>query len=47
MVTQANIRLQLAKDEAKEAAEMVMPPVHLDITPSVLIGTGIDLEEQQ
>ena len=42
-----NIRLQLAKDKAKEVAEMAVPPVHLDITPSVLISMGIDLEEQQ
>ena len=42
-----NIRLQLAKDEAKEAAKMAVPPVHLNITLSVLISTGIDLEEQQ
>lgn len=47
MITQASIRLQLAKDEAKEASETLTPPIHMDISPSILIGTGIDLEEQQ
>ena len=42
------MHLQLAKDEAKlsmdESKELSL---HADVTPSVLISTGIDLEEQQ
>ncbi|KAH7917830.1 hypothetical protein BV22DRAFT_1108497 [Leucogyrophana mollusca] len=46
-VTQASIRLQLAKDDAKDASEAEQPPLHADISPSVLIAAGTDLEEQQ
>jgi len=47
-ITQASVRLQLAKDEATICLdESKEPPLHSDITPSILISTGIDLEEQQ
>ncbi|KAF8833339.1 hypothetical protein BDN67DRAFT_1017670 [Paxillus ammoniavirescens] len=46
-ITQASIRLQLTKDEATVASREVEPPLHPNVTPSVLIGAGIDLEDQQ
>ncbi|KAG9316896.1 hypothetical protein JVU11DRAFT_2972 [Chiua virens] len=46
-ITQASIQLQLAKDEAIEAAASDVPPTHTDISPSVLISSGLELEEQQ
>lgn len=46
-ITQASIRFQLAKDEAEEASKTLTPPIHADISLSILISTGIDLEEQQ
>ena len=45
--TQASIRLQLANDEAKLATESATPPMHLEISPSMLINIGIELEDQQ
>jgi len=45
---QARVRLQLAKDEATISLDNSKElPLHPDITPSILISTGIDLEEQQ
>ncbi|KAI6156579.1 hypothetical protein BKA82DRAFT_4325506 [Pisolithus tinctorius] len=46
-ITQASIRLQLAKDEADALAGGSELLLHPDVTPSVLIGAGIDLEDQQ
>ncbi|KAF8834862.1 hypothetical protein BDN67DRAFT_992573 [Paxillus ammoniavirescens] len=46
-ITQASVQLQLAQNEAKTIASSKEPPLHLDVTPSVLIGAGIDLEDQQ
>jgi len=46
-ITQASICLQLAKEEAKLGAGDGALPLPSDVTPSVLISTGIDLEEQQ
>ncbi|KIM66480.1 hypothetical protein SCLCIDRAFT_21951 [Scleroderma citrinum Foug A] len=46
-ITQASIRLQLAKEEARLCVGEGVLPLHSDVTPSVLISTGIDLEEQQ
>ncbi|KAH0826244.1 hypothetical protein J3R83DRAFT_5708 [Lanmaoa asiatica] len=43
-ITQASVRLQLAREEA---GLMDTAPVHTEISQSVLIGTGLDLEEQQ
>ncbi|KIK77166.1 hypothetical protein PAXRUDRAFT_393130 [Paxillus rubicundulus Ve08.2h10] len=45
--TQASIRLQLANDEAKRAMESNVLPIHLEISPSILISMGIDFEDQQ
>ncbi|KAG6376768.1 hypothetical protein JVT61DRAFT_1790 [Boletus reticuloceps] len=42
-VTQATVRLQLAQEES-DLAEL---SIHLDVSPSILISTGIDLEDQQ
>ncbi|KAF8545886.1 hypothetical protein OG21DRAFT_1386139, partial [Imleria badia] len=42
-ITQASVRLQLAAEEANLSG---MVPIHSEITPDVLIATGIDLEEQ-
>ena len=41
------IRHQLAKDEAEEATKAQIPPVHADVSPSILICAGINLEDQQ
>ncbi|KAI6096537.1 hypothetical protein EDD16DRAFT_1719774 [Pisolithus croceorrhizus] len=46
-ITQASIRLQLAKEEARAAQRSPEPPLHPDISPSILISAGIDLEDQQ
>ncbi|KAH7919139.1 hypothetical protein BV22DRAFT_1134058 [Leucogyrophana mollusca] len=46
-ITQAAVRLQLAKDEAQELQEGRNPSVHVDVSPSVLIANGLDLEDQQ
>jgi len=46
-ITQASIRKQLAKDEAQESADESELRLHPDVTPSILIGAGIDLEDQQ
>ncbi|KIJ10189.1 hypothetical protein PAXINDRAFT_164291 [Paxillus involutus ATCC 200175] len=45
--TESSVRLQLAQDEAKIIASSKEPPLHPDVTPSVLIGAGINLEDQQ
>lgn len=47
MVTQSKIRLELAKDEAKllqEGNDVLLDP---EVPPSVLVSTGVDLEDQQ
>ncbi|KAH7905178.1 hypothetical protein BJ138DRAFT_1231765, partial [Hygrophoropsis aurantiaca] len=41
------VRLQLAKDDAQMAKDESSPALHPDITPSILISAGLDLEEQQ
>ncbi|KAI6042281.1 hypothetical protein EDC04DRAFT_2601067 [Pisolithus marmoratus] len=45
-ITQASICLQLAGDEARACADKNELPLHPDVTPSILISTGIDLEDQ-
>ncbi|KAF8426432.1 hypothetical protein L210DRAFT_3652903 [Boletus edulis BED1] len=45
--TQASIRLQLANDEAKLAIESAASPMHLEISPSMLVNVGIEPEDQQ
>ncbi|KIK98410.1 hypothetical protein PAXRUDRAFT_31186 [Paxillus rubicundulus Ve08.2h10] len=44
---QESIQLQLTKDKAKAASYENEPPLHPDVMASVLIGAGIDLEDQQ
>jgi len=46
-IMQASICMQLAKEEAKVSADESKLWLHPDITPSILIGAGIDLEDQQ
>ncbi|KIJ58413.1 hypothetical protein HYDPIDRAFT_81314, partial [Hydnomerulius pinastri MD-312] len=45
--TQASVRLQLAKDDAKVLEQSSQPALHEEISPSVLISAGLDLEELQ
>ncbi|KAG2050816.1 hypothetical protein BDR06DRAFT_983821 [Suillus hirtellus] len=46
-ITLAAMRSQLADSEASELQAGINCSLHCDISPSVLISTGIDLEEQQ
>ncbi|KAG2110058.1 hypothetical protein BD769DRAFT_1630385 [Suillus cothurnatus] len=46
-MTQAAIRHQLAKKEAADLRAGVDVSLHADISPSVLIASGIDLQDQQ
>ncbi|KAF8136194.1 hypothetical protein EV363DRAFT_1293923 [Boletus edulis] len=46
-ITQASICLRLAMEDTMAASQATQPPLHVDVTPSVLINTGIELEEQQ
>ncbi|KAG1883671.1 hypothetical protein F4604DRAFT_1878922 [Suillus subluteus] len=45
--TQATIRLELARIEAKDLETGNNISLHADVPPSILISSGIDLEEQQ
>ena len=45
--TQASIHLQLVNDEAKLAIKSAASPLHLKISPSMLINSSIELEDQQ
>jgi hypothetical protein len=46
-MTQATVRLHLAKEDSRLLNQGLRPVLHDEITPSILISTGIDLEEQQ
>ncbi|KAG0691527.1 hypothetical protein DFH29DRAFT_1010861 [Suillus ampliporus] len=46
-ITQASARLKLAELEAKELQRGIDTSLHPEISPSVLIAAGIDLEEEQ
>ena len=46
-LTQATICLQLAKDNAQALRDGVQVVLHNEVSPSVLIASGLDLEEQQ
>ncbi|KAG1838304.1 hypothetical protein DFJ58DRAFT_718771 [Suillus subalutaceus] len=46
-ITQASARLSLAQLEAKELERGVDLSLHPDVSPSVLITSGMDLEEEQ
>ncbi|KAH7906698.1 hypothetical protein BJ138DRAFT_1219360 [Hygrophoropsis aurantiaca] len=41
------VRLELARTDAENMAADKSPPLHSEITPSMLITAGLDLEEQQ
>jgi hypothetical protein len=46
-VTQHGVRLALAEEDAAALATDDVLPVHDDISPAMLISSGIDLESQQ
>ncbi|KIK78998.1 hypothetical protein PAXRUDRAFT_299359 [Paxillus rubicundulus Ve08.2h10] len=46
-MTQAKIRLELAKDEAKELQDGNNVSLHAEISPSIRISSAFDLEDQQ
>jgi hypothetical protein len=46
-LTQAAVRKALADEEATQLRRQDAPMVHRDVSPSVLVNTGMDLEEQQ
>jgi len=46
-VTQHGVRLALAEEDAKELAKGNTIPVHNDISPAMLISSGLDIEAQQ
>lgn len=41
------VRLELAKEEAQELQNGNDVSIHTEISPSVLISMGLDLEDQQ
>ncbi|KIK13300.1 hypothetical protein PISMIDRAFT_31188 [Pisolithus microcarpus 441] len=46
-ITQANICLWLTMEEAQASQSSLEPPLHPNISPSILISAGVDLEDQQ
>jgi hypothetical protein len=46
-VTQATIRLKLAQLEALQLQRGIDVSMHADISPSIFIASGIDLENEQ
>ncbi|KAG1792867.1 hypothetical protein EV424DRAFT_1475732 [Suillus variegatus] len=46
-MTQAAVRLELAKQDAKELEDGSVVPLHAEVTCSVFLSTGIDLEHTQ
>ena len=46
-ITQASIRLHLAIEDSVTASKTTQRPLHAAVTLSMLIDTGIELEEQQ
>lgn len=46
-MTQAAVRRQLAEKEAVDLQAGVDVSLHADISPSLLIASGIDLQDQQ
>jgi hypothetical protein len=43
----ASVRLELARDDQNDIQTGTCLVLHKDCTPSVLISTGLELEEQQ
>jgi hypothetical protein len=46
-ITQHGVRLALAEEDAEDLARDDAVPVHDDMTPAMLISSGLDLEAQQ
>lgn len=46
-VTQHRVRLELAEEDAADLAQDDAVAIHDDISPAMLITSGIDLEAQQ
>lgn len=46
-VTQASVRLQLSQAEAEQLKRGLDVSLHSEVSPSVLIAVGLDLEAQQ
>jgi hypothetical protein len=46
-ITMASVRLELAKEDQVDLQTGTSLALHKDCTPSVLISTGLELEEQQ
>lgn len=46
-MTQASVRLELAQRDANELEDGTTISLHTEITCSVLISTGIDIEDAQ
>jgi hypothetical protein len=46
-MTQAAVRLELAQQDTKELEDGLTISLHAEVTCSVLISTGIDLEHTQ
>lgn len=46
-MTQAAVRLELAKQDAKELEDGSVVPLHAEVTCSVFLSTGIDIEHTQ
>jgi hypothetical protein len=46
-ITQHAVRLALAEEDAAELAQDEAVAIHDDISPAMLIASGIDLETQQ
>jgi hypothetical protein len=47
VVTQASVRLELSQLEAQQLRQGIDASLHPDVSPSVLIAVGIDLEALQ
>lgn len=46
-MTQASVRLSLSQNEAEDLERGVDHSLHSEISPTVLISTGIGIEEEQ
>lgn len=46
-MTQAAVRLELAWQDTKDIEDGLSASLHVEVTPSILISTGIDLEHVQ
>jgi hypothetical protein len=46
-MTQASVRLTLSQEEAQEFERGINSSLHNEISPAVLISSGIGIEEEQ